>query len=480
MTSKNFIALEISDSLKYPDAPFNPPQKYAEFKPSQIIRDLDKSNEVYSSVRESFHLLGLDNENFGTDSWNPFSEFVKAGDNVVIKPNLVNDKHVLGVEGTSCTITHASIVRTIIDYVLLATDGKCNIVICDVPLQTADWNHLIEKSGMKKLVNYYLDKGVSIQLLDMRKEIAHTKSEIIVERTIHNGDPLGYKAVDLGDKSELMPIIAYYKRLEITDYGKGTVSLYHNPYKNEYCIPKTILNSDVFINVPKMKTHRKAGLTCAMKNLIGINGDKKWIAHHRRGNKNSGGDEYPELKSALWLKWHLWELLKRHHSLYPLALALKKMYLGKKTLKEYSLTNNTEMMEGSWYGNDTLWRCILDINKILFYADKDGLMSQNVQRRYFCVVDGIVSAEGEGPMHGHPKYTGIIMAGFNPVAIDKICADLMGFDYTKIPQIKGGFSSKIWDLTNFDVDDVATNLEKVPNFNFRASGGWIGHVEKSE
>ena len=41
-----------------------------------------------------------------------------------------------------------------------------------------------------------------------------------------------------------------------------------------------------------MKTHEKAGLTGAMKNLVGVNGHKEYLPHHMEGSFFSGGDSY--------------------------------------------------------------------------------------------------------------------------------------------------------------------------------------------
>ena len=38
----------------------------------------------------------------------------------------------------------------------------------------------------------------------------------------------------------------------------------------EYCISEACLEADVIINLPKPKTHRKAGFTGALKNMIGV------------------------------------------------------------------------------------------------------------------------------------------------------------------------------------------------------------------
>ncbi len=39
--------------------------------------------------------------------------------------------------------------------------------------------------------------------------------------------------------------------------------------------------------------------------------------------------------------------------------------------------------EGSWYGNDTVWRMVHDLHTVLFYADAEGVVRDVPQRRYF-------------------------------------------------------------------------------------------------
>ena len=483
MIDESFVSIDISEDHVYPTEPFNPPEVFEEFASSGLIRKADVDNAVYSKVRNVLVDLKLDENRIGTSRWNPFTEFINKGDSIVIKPNLVRDTHPLGEKGIISMITHASVIRPVIDYILLAVGNDCIITICDAPLQVAEWDTIIEKNGLKALIEYYKNNNVDIELLDLRREISCVNDEgIIVTRDIKDRDPKGYVPVDLGDKSELMPIIEHYKRFEITDYGIGTVSRHHNPSKNEYCVARTILDADVFINIPKMKTHKKAGITCAMKNLIGINGDKKYIAHHRSGSVRCGGDEYPVFKLKTWFKYRFWTFLKRNKILLPLANIVKKTYqilfLRGKTVHESAILGRKEIAEGSWHGNDTLWRCIKDFNKIIFYADKDGLMHDTRQRKYFCIVDGILAGEKEGPMHHLPKKAGVVLGGFNPVAVDCVAAQVMGFDWKKIPHIKQGFKThKIWDLVNFIPEDISTNKETLPSVNFKPSGGWVNHIE---
>ena len=75
----------------------------------------------------------------------------------------------------------------------------------------------------------------------------------------------------------------------------------HTPTRHAYLIGRRFLECDVFINLPKLKSHQKAGITCALKNLVGINAHKDYLPHFRFGSPSAGGDEYPD---GNWL-WHL-------------------------------------------------------------------------------------------------------------------------------------------------------------------------------
>jgi len=94
------------------------------------------------------------------------------------------------------------------------------------------------------------------------------------------------------------------------------------------------------------------------------------------------------------------------------------------------------VIDGSWQGNDTLWRTILDLNRILFFADKEGRMRAEPQRRYLSIVDGIVAGEGEGPLGATPVEAGVLVGGFDPSLVDAVAAQTMGFDPQRIPLIR--------------------------------------------
>lgn len=491
------VAIHHSEDYSYPDAPFHPVVVYPELVgrlPYSV--ETQGVNPIYANVRETLALLGCDKEHIGTPNWSPFREFVKPGQHTVIKPNLVRAKHPMGTEGVLSMISHASLIRPLIDYTLLANGGKGVISICDVPLQSSVWEDLITYSGLKDLVEFYRIHGVDIELLDLRKEISHNNADgVIIRRDIEERDPRGYTSVDLGKTGRLMGVIGHHDRFEITDYGKGTVPKHHNPEVNEYYVPNTVLRSDFFINVPKLKTHRKTGLTCAMKNLVGINGDKSWLAHHRRGAVRFGGDEYEKFHFRVWVKWHVFAFLKRHSWGVVVAGLLKKLwkriFWGGMSHEEFQIQESINggatrervgTSEGSWYGNDTIWRCVIDLNNIIFFADKEGTLHQAQQRSYLGVVDGVLAGEREGPMEQTPRKAGVIITGTNPVAIDFAAAHVMGFDWKKIPQIREAMTNQHYPLVSFSSEEISylsndSDIDAL-NLHFIPTRGWKEMIER--
>lgn len=470
--------------ITYPTFPYLPSQAYEELNNlSYFDNDVSEKNEVYEGVREILFRLGFDKVNYNTPNWNPLKGFIKKNQKVLIKPNLVRGTHPNGDEFVKSMITNASLIRPIIDYIVLATEGQVNITIGDVPLQDADWESVIVKSGVKQLCEYYNQKGIEINLVDMRLKHCIVSKEDVVERKINNPDRNRdmYTAVDLGKRSELYEIIHYSEQFEITDYGKGTVTKHHNQDTNEYFLPNEVLEADVFINIPKLKTHRKAGITCAMKNLIGINGDKSWIAHHTRMGKLGKGDEFNQFHLKTFFKVRIWTSLKNYSLGIKIAKIIKKFYIKfiwkGKSYKQISSEGEKLKLffEGSWHGNDTLWRCIKDLNKIILYSNKSGEMQNIAQRKYLCIVDAVLAGEGEGPMEQKTKKMGVILGGMNAAYIDFVSTRIMKYDYKKIPSVDNAFDNKWWSLVSKEPEEVTVNsnypFEEIASY-FEPTSGW--------
>lgn len=280
------------------------------------------------------------------------------------------------------------------------------------------------------------------------------KGEIVQYTKKLRGDPLGVKIIDLKDNS-LLYKLEKEKRDNFygADYNKKIVNYHHNIDRNEYCISKTLLDSDVVISVPKLKTHKKAGVTLNLKNFIGINVHKNFLPHYRIGCPKQHGDSFPNMNSFLNSSNFLIYLfrdwfLSNHNSKigkFFYNLLSKRMYfeyLILKMLFPQFFSYYFKMTEGGWSGNDTIWRTILDLNIILMYSDKNGKLQNRKQRRLFSVIDGIISAEKEGPLEPEPKDAKIIIMGDNLFLTDIVATKLMGFDYKKIPLLLNALSLK--------------------------------------
>jgi uncharacterized protein (DUF362 family) len=69
----------------------------------------------------------------------------------------------------------------------------------------------------------------------------------------------------------------------VTNYDPGRLAESHRKGVHKYCITKELFDADVVITVPKIKTHQKAGLTNALKILVGVNGDKDLFTTSTQG-----------------------------------------------------------------------------------------------------------------------------------------------------------------------------------------------------
>ena len=82
-------------------------------------------------------------------------------------------------------------------------------------------------------------------------------------------------------------------RFGVTDYSSANTNDHHRG-AHRYLVSNTVLSADVILNVPKLKTHMKTGMTGALKNFVGIVGSKDFLPHFRTGSPRAGGDEYPD------------------------------------------------------------------------------------------------------------------------------------------------------------------------------------------
>lgn len=436
---------------------FNPSKVYLE----GLNLDIKSDKIIYDNVRKIFLSMNLDKDNIGKKNWNPFKEFIKKGNLVIIKPNLVNHLNLASDGDEKSLITNFSVIRPIIDYCLIALNGTGTLIVGDAPVQECNFNKVIDLNEMKQSIDIYKKNGYNIDIIDFRKN-----NNLNLECTL----------ISLDKYSSLVDVDKYASKYAITNYNLKYMREHHHEGKHEYLIPNIVLAADVIINIPKPKTHRKAGITACMKNFIGVNSKKEYLPHHRNGSIYNHGDEYPERSLVKYIRSCVRNY--NYSKKKVIKITYKSLGLLEKALKKH------RFLEGSWYGNDTIWRTILDINKIILYANKNGNMTNKKQRTIFNIADMIISGEGEGPLLPSNKKVGLIVASFNQLNMDKVICQIMGFQPDKIKYIKNGYKLEKYSIAKnekFLVYDQFGEVDvKKYNKKFIPTDGWVDYLLEGE
>ena len=478
------LSIVLNRNWTYPESThaFSPDERFPEYRYDQIS---PVRNDVYRAVRNCFAQAGLDRARLGTPDWNPLGELVEIGSRVFVLCNFVQHRRRNErAEDFIAKCTHGSVIRAVIDYLLIAIGESGQVVFGNAPLQSARWEAVLHETGARAVVEFYRSAGQNVEAKDLRLLVAERGLSGNIthweERDAHQ-----VTLVDLGKTSLLAGLQNDARaKFRVTDYNPDRTDQYHSNGSHNYVISKQLLNADVIFSLPKLKTHQKVGLTCGLKGFVGAIAHKDCLAHHRFGSVQNGGDEYPSDRFGIL------EATSRFHDSVQRS---SSKALGGNLLRAVdrvtrrTIDQLTPVTAGSWYGNDTAWRMALDICKILFYANRSGVLSKSPQRRHLILVDGIVGGEGEGPLSPSAVHAGILLFGDDVALCDWAAARLIGFDPRKLPILNKAFGKAPFVISNVDpvleplffngrteslVDVIASNT-----MPFKPPQGWLGHVE---
>jgi uncharacterized protein (DUF362 family)/NAD-dependent dihydropyrimidine dehydrogenase PreA subunit len=158
-------------------------------------------------------------------------------------------------------------------------------------------------------------------------------------------------------------------------------------------VSKAVLDADVIISLPKLKTHELTYYTGAVKNMFG-------------------------------------------------ALPLK-------TRKEMHL-----LAERKLFGE-----AVIDL--------------YTVARPHLALMDGVVGMEGNGPSHGTPVRTGVILASYDAVSLDVVASGMIGLDPMTVPTtlaaVERGFGSENPEVVGMRLDEATVKYKPTNGgimFNF--------------
>lgn len=409
---------------------------------------------------------------------------VQEGDCIFIKPNLVIDPWKGEEEAWPAAVTDPNLIEATIRCITQKVK-RCTIMVGDAPMARTKIDTILEKMDLPGRIARYQSPDHPIELIDIRRFYWKHVADMCVSRRELPGDPRGTLRVALDGESAFKDKAKADFAMEDTT---EPITDYHNGGKHAYEVSQSALECDLFINLPKLKTHRLAGITCAMKNLVGIVANKNCVPHRTDGASAEGGDAYPSnetnvINADKGLRSVVRKIIRYknpaiNYCLVPVKIVHDKL-IGKKlrTMKGY----------GAWYGNDTIWRSVVDLNRIILYADRDGVLQDTRQRRYLCIADALVAGQGEGPLHPTPKPCGKLFISENPFALDMAAARYMGFDEQKIHYLRETPHMDRYPLIcdrgeiTIERGGVRCPLEQWHEVErFKPAAGWAGHIERDE
>jgi len=210
---------------------------------------------------------------------------------------------------------------------------------------------------------------------------------------------MGASHVSLGDVKGLREI-SEMKGVEVVDLNDEPTEVVNvsEPLAVEiFEIPQVVLESDVFINLAKLKVHPQARLSLSMKNLLGTLPGRA-------------------LRDA--------EEAKRQGYLTPIVPGG-----GKKIFHDLARDRGTEAMQDA----------IVDLNTLI--------------RSHLSVIDGLYGMEGRGaPVRGKPVKMDLLIAGTDIVAVESVGAAVMGFEPESLTYLKKAFEKGVG--SEYRVDEI--------------------------
>jgi uncharacterized protein (DUF362 family) len=439
------ISILHNPQLAYPepDEYFSPDEAFPEYRFRQLAK---KPNAVYRAVRQCLAGAGLDEANFGTPAWNPLRGHIAPGQKVFVLCNFVQHNTSHNLENIFAKCTHGSVVRAMTDYVLLALTGRGAVRFGNSPLQSCDWAKVIEQTGARRVQEFYQEHargGPPVELTDLRQHIVRRSALGTIATRFHGEDADSCVPVDLGARSLLEDLYRGEAdpRLRVLDYDPRRIERCHGIGRHVYLVSKHVLDCDVVVSIPKLKTHEKVGMTCGIKGCVGSVGHKDCLAHHRYGPPGTGGDEYPDALSFLK------PLSSLHDAVYtrPPGSLRQVLHIANEAFRML-VRRFTRSLSGSWPGNDTCWRMAVDLARILEYSDNQGRLCPERQRTHLLLTDGIVGGEGNGPLSPRPVRLGYLSFSDNIAEGDYVNCLAMGFDPERLPVVREAFRLETYPL----------------------------------
>lgn len=168
----------------------------------------------------------------------------------------------------------------------------------------------------------------------------------------------------------------------------------------------------------------------------------------------------------------------RHFSTVPVPKILKESYfISLSKLKTNNLSSITCSLKNQF-------GCLPMKQKSVFHDDLANVIADvNVAMRpAFSIVDGIIAhGSARGPAFGIPIRSDVIISGQDPVAVDCVCARLLGFRPRQIEHIRlaaaAGVGQMRYQLVGDPIPQVDFEIDKLEMFQFKCAQ-WITKMQR--
>ena len=388
---------------------------------------------------------------------------------VLLKPNWVKHNHY--PDDTWCLRTHDSFVLAVLEYVLSLQPAT--VVLGDAPIQGCRWEEMISADFLEKIQQLSVQYAVPVQVKDFRRMVYDTAgNRVTVEK-----QPLSdYVLFDVGARSYLEPVTQSGKNpFRVSQYNPDRFHESHRPGMHRYCITRELFDAEVVISLPKIKTHQKSGITAALKNIVGLNGDKDFLPHHRIGGTQTGGDSYAGRNPLrYWSELALDQANRRKGKGGYVFWRRMASLLWKLSIPD----TRFHQPNGAWYGNDTTWRMVMDLNLVIHYGKADGTLAGTPQRALYHFCDGIIAGQGDGPLHPEPLPLGVLLLSDSAALTDRYAALLMGMVPDRIPLLRAAADWITESHTRILLNGVQAGRQQLQELTLaaRMPPGWADYA----
>lgn len=203
--------------------------------------------------------------------------------------------------------------------------------------------------------------------------------------------------------------------------------------------------------------------------------------HRRNTRELAEGAGFPELFpkfDSLFTDLNLDEI-SRVELRRPFS-RLRELYLPQTVLRADLLVSMPKMKTHHWVGATLSMKNLFGLvpgavygwpKNVLHWAGIDECIADlhGLFPNHFCLVDGIVGMDGNGPIQGNQKPAGVLVGGSDMVAVDATCCRIMGLNPYKIRYLQLAQSRSRTDLENVRqlgeaIDTVQTAFALIPEW----------------